>query len=64
MAQIQFEQKVMEKQKQKEMSQIEDEAKSARLKTQADSDFYTAQKLADGNKVRTSECGWLDALWT
>ena len=53
-AQIQFEQKVMEKEKQKEMSRIEDEAKLARLKAQADADFYTAQKLSDGNKVNTS----------
>ena len=50
-AQIQFEQKVMEKEKQKEMSLIEDMTKLARLKAQADADFYTAQKLSDANKV-------------
>ena len=52
-AQIQFEQKVMEKEKQKEMSQIEDLTKLARLKAQADADFYTAQKMSDANKVLT-----------
>ena len=51
---IQFEQKVMEKDKQKEMSRIEDLTKLARLKAQADADFYTAQKMSDANKVLTA----------
>ena len=48
---IQFDQKVMEKQKMKEMSRIEDESKLARLKAQADADFYTAQKESEANNV-------------
>ena len=51
-AKIQFEQKVMEKEKQKEMSRIDDETKIARLKAQADANYYTAQKEADSNNVR------------
>ena len=50
-AQIQFDQKVMEKDKQMEMSRIEDLTKLARLKAQADADYYTAQKMSDANKV-------------
>ena len=51
-ARIQFEQKVMEKEKQKEMSRIDDEAYLARLKAQADATFYTAEKEAEANRVR------------
>ena len=53
-AQIQFDQKVMEKDKQMEMSRIEDLTKLARLKAQADADYYTAQKMSDANKVLSS----------
>ena len=48
-AQIQFDQKVMEKDKQMEMSRIEDLTKLARLKAQADDDYYTAQKMSDAS---------------
>ena len=50
-ARIQYDQKVMEKESVKKMSQIEDEAYLARMKAHADADYYTAQKLADSNKV-------------
>lgn len=50
-AKIQYDQKVMEKEKQKEMSRIDDEAYLARLKSQADALFYSAQKEADSNAV-------------
>ena len=51
-AKIQFEQKVMEKEKQKEMSRIEDETKLAQQRAVADAEFYTAQKQSESNKVR------------
>lgn len=51
MAKIQFDQKVMEKEKQKEMSRIDDEAHLARLKSQADALFYSAQKESESNTV-------------
>ena len=50
-ATIHYQQKVMEKEKQKEMSQIEDLTSLARLRASADADFYTAQKLAEANQV-------------
>ena len=42
----------MEREKQKEMSRIDDETKLARLKAQADANYYTAQKESDANNVR------------
>ena len=54
-ARIQYDQKVMEKESVK-MSQIEDEAYLARMKAHADADYYTAQKLAEANKVCPSSC--------
>lgn len=50
-ARIQYDQKVMEKESVKKMSQIEDEAYLARMKAHADADYYTAQRLAEANKV-------------
>ena len=50
-AQIQFNQKVMEKEKEKEMSRIEDETKVAQQIAEADSAFYTSQKQSESNKV-------------
>ena len=55
-ARIQYDQKVMEKESVKKMSQIEDEAYLARMKAHADADYYTAQKLAEANKVCPSSC--------
>ncbi|XP_003383395.1 PREDICTED: erlin-1-like [Amphimedon queenslandica] len=51
-AKIQFEQKVMEREKQKEMSRIDDETKSARIIAQADANYYTAQKESDANNLK------------
>lgn len=46
--------KVMEKEKQKEMSRIEDETSLARITGRADADYYTAQKESAANTVRTN----------
>ena len=49
---IQFEQKVMEKQKQKEMSRIGDETQLAQQRALADAEYYTSQKQSESNKVQ------------
>jgi regulator of protease activity HflC (stomatin/prohibitin superfamily) len=49
---IQYNQKVMEKEKMKEISRIEDESKLARLKAQADADFYSVSKESEANKLK------------
>lgn len=41
----------MEKKKQKEISDVENMAHEARIKTQADADYYLIQKQAEANKV-------------
>ncbi|CAJ0936649.1 unnamed protein product [Ranitomeya imitator] len=51
-AKIQFQQKVMEKETEKRISEIEDSAFLAREKARADAEYYTAHKLAESNKVR------------
>ncbi len=51
---IGFDQKVMEKEKQKEMSRIEDETNLAQKKAGADASFYTTQKESESNKVINS----------
>lgn len=51
-AQIKYGQKVMEKETEKQISEIEDSAFLAREKARADAEFYTAQRLADANKVK------------
>ncbi|RMX59899.1 hypothetical protein pdam_00001060 [Pocillopora damicornis] len=48
---IQFDQKIMEKESLRKMSEIEDGAHLARMKARADAEFYTAVKLAEANKV-------------
>lgn len=58
-ARIQYDQKVMEKESVKKMSQIEDEAYLARMKAHADADYYTAQRLAEANKV----CNSVQTCW-
>uniref|UniRef100_A0A6I8PUG0 Erlin n=1 Tax=Xenopus tropicalis TaxID=8364 RepID=A0A6I8PUG0_XENTR len=50
-AKIQYRQKVMEKETEKFISEIEDSAYLAREKAKADAEYYTAQKSADANKV-------------
>uniref|UniRef100_UPI00398F5B67 erlin-1-like n=1 Tax=Pristiophorus japonicus TaxID=55135 RepID=UPI00398F5B67 len=54
-AQIQFQQKVMEKETQKKISEIEDIAYLAREKAKADADFYTAQKTAQANQMKLTK---------
>ncbi|XP_056427499.1 erlin-2 [Hyla sarda] len=51
-AEIKFGQKIMEKETEKKISEIEDFAFLAREKAKADAEFYTAQRLADANKVK------------
>uniref|UniRef100_A0A671XPZ9 ER lipid raft associated 2 n=1 Tax=Sparus aurata TaxID=8175 RepID=A0A671XPZ9_SPAAU len=50
-AEIKFGQKVMEKETEKRISQIEDGAFLAREKARADAEFYTAQRVAEANKA-------------
>lgn len=52
MSEIKFEQKVMEKEIEKKISEIEDGAFIARQKAKADAEFYTAQRAAEGNKLK------------
>ena len=42
---------IMEKKKQKEIADVENQATAARIKTEADSDFYLVEKQAEANKV-------------
>uniref|UniRef100_H3CHB0 ER lipid raft associated 1 n=1 Tax=Tetraodon nigroviridis TaxID=99883 RepID=H3CHB0_TETNG len=51
-AEIQFQQKVMEKETEKKISEIEDAAFLAREKARADAEFYTAARLAEANAVK------------
>ncbi|KAM4704227.1 erlin-1 [Rhinophrynus dorsalis] len=51
-AKIQFQQKVMEKETEKRISEIEDSAYLAREKARADAEYYTAQKFAESNKLK------------
>lgn len=50
---IQYDRMIMEKKKQKEISDVENQAHEARIKSQADSDFYLVEKQAESNKVHT-----------
>lgn len=49
-AKIQFQQKVMEKETEKRISEIEDAAFLAREKAKADAEYYAAHKYATSNK--------------
>uniref|UniRef100_A0A8C9UZR7 Erlin-1 n=1 Tax=Scleropages formosus TaxID=113540 RepID=A0A8C9UZR7_SCLFO len=51
-AEIRFKQKVMEKETEKKISEIEDSAFLAREKAKADAEFYTAEKFAEANRVK------------
>ncbi|KAG8552643.1 hypothetical protein GDO81_004620, partial [Engystomops pustulosus] len=51
-AKIHFQQKVMEKETEKRISEIEDSAFLAREKARADAEYYTAYKLAESNKLK------------
>ncbi|XP_069842934.1 erlin-2 [Dendropsophus ebraccatus] len=51
-AEIKYGQKVMEKETEKKISEIEDSAFLAREKARADAEFYTAERLAEANKLK------------
>uniref|UniRef100_A0A8C6UA13 Cholesterol 25-hydroxylase like 3 n=1 Tax=Neogobius melanostomus TaxID=47308 RepID=A0A8C6UA13_9GOBI len=51
-SEIKFGQKVMEKETEKKISEIEDGAYLARQKAKADAEFYTALKVAEANKLK------------
>uniref|UniRef100_H3AI03 Erlin-1 n=1 Tax=Latimeria chalumnae TaxID=7897 RepID=H3AI03_LATCH len=51
-AKIHYQQKVMEKETEKRISEIEDSAFIARAKAKADAEYYTAQRIAEANKVK------------
>ncbi|XP_044228452.1 erlin-1 [Thunnus albacares] len=51
-AEIQFQQKVMEKETEKKISEIEDAAFLARERAKADAEFYTAAKSAEANRLK------------
>ncbi|KAH0504478.1 Erlin-1 [Microtus ochrogaster] len=53
-AKIRFQQKVMEKETEKRISEIEDAAFLAREKAKADAEYYAAHKYATSNKVTAS----------
>ncbi|CAL8248303.1 unnamed protein product [Merluccius merluccius] len=51
-SEIKFGQKVMEKETEKRISEIEDNAFLARQRARADAEFYTANRLAEANKLK------------
>ncbi|XP_053306987.1 erlin-1 [Spea bombifrons] len=51
-AKINFQQKVMEKETEKRISEIEDSAYLAREKAKADAEYYTAERFAESNKLK------------
>ncbi|XP_056275396.1 erlin-2 [Pseudoliparis swirei] len=51
-SEIQFGQKVMEKETEKKISEIEDSGFLARQKARADAEFYTSQRAAKGNQMK------------
>lgn len=51
-AEIKFSQKVMEKETEKTISEIEDRAFLAKMRARADAEFYTAQRAAEANKLK------------
>lgn len=51
-AEIHFQQKVMEKETEKRISEIEDSAFLAREKAKADAEYYTAAKIAEANSLK------------
>lgn len=51
MAGIQYDRMIMEKKKQSEISEVENQAHNARVRSQADADFYLVHKQAEANKV-------------
>ncbi|XP_034094223.1 erlin-2 isoform X2 [Gymnodraco acuticeps] len=51
-AEIKYGQKVMEKNTEKRISEIEDGAFLARMRARADAEFYTSQRMAEANKLK------------
>ncbi|XP_056457725.1 erlin-2-like [Gadus macrocephalus] len=51
-SEIKFGQKVMEKETEKKISEIEDAGFLARQRARADAEFYTANRLAEANKMK------------
>lgn len=51
-AQIQFNQKIMEKESQKKISEIEDQAHLAKHRAMADAEYYTTIKQIEANKLK------------
>uniref|UniRef100_A0A8D0D9E4 ER lipid raft associated 2 n=1 Tax=Sander lucioperca TaxID=283035 RepID=A0A8D0D9E4_SANLU len=51
-AEIKFGQKVMEKETEKRISEIEDGAFLAQQRARADAEFYTSQRVAEANKLK------------
>uniref|UniRef100_A0A4W5R4P5 ER lipid raft associated 2 n=1 Tax=Hucho hucho TaxID=62062 RepID=A0A4W5R4P5_9TELE len=51
-AEIKFRQKIMEKETEKRISEIEDGAFLAKMKARADAEFYTAERAAEANKLK------------
>jgi len=51
-AQIQFNQKIMEKESQKKISEIEDHSHVAKMKARADAEYYTSMKQIEANKMK------------
>uniref|UniRef100_A0A8C8SXY4 Erlin-1 n=1 Tax=Pelusios castaneus TaxID=367368 RepID=A0A8C8SXY4_9SAUR len=51
-AKIHYRQKVMEKETEKRISEIEDAVFLARQRTKADAEYYTARKMAHSNKLK------------
>uniref|UniRef100_A0A671LKW9 Erlin-1 n=1 Tax=Sinocyclocheilus anshuiensis TaxID=1608454 RepID=A0A671LKW9_9TELE len=51
-AEIHFQQKVMEKETEKKISEIEDAAFLARERARADAEYYTAAKFAEANRLK------------
>ncbi|KAL9985128.1 hypothetical protein ACROYT_G007496 [Oculina patagonica] len=49
---IQYDQKIMEKESLRKMSEIEDTSHLARMRARADAEYYTATKLAEANKLK------------
>merc|ERR1719378_1157912 len=53
-AKIQYDQKIMEKESQRQISEIEDKTHLAKQKAIADAEFYTQSKHAEANKLKLS----------
>jgi len=53
-AKIQYGQKIMEKESQRQISEIEDKTHLAKQKAMADAEFYTQNKQAEANKLKLS----------